>query len=50
MNLNDDSRAEQVDEPAEAELIHVVDCWQVVAGEIQLHRELCQILKWKNIL
>jgi hypothetical protein len=38
-------RAEQVDEPAEAELVHVVDGGQVVAGEVQLHRELGEILK-----
>ena len=41
------SRAKQVDEPAEAELVHVVDGGQVVAGEVQLHRELGQILKFK---
>ena len=38
-------RAKQVDEPAETELVHVIDGRQVVAGEVQLHCKFCQILE-----
>ena len=38
-------RAKQVDEPAETELVHVVDGGQVVPGKVQLHCKLSQVLK-----